>query len=101
MPWYEYRDPDTGDTRLSQTRANRLEFNGKLYKRKFSFHPASVMHQHFNTSTGTVVSSQRQFDDDLKRLSEERTEATGIPHNYVNVDIMDKDALGVTDEGIA
>lgn len=100
MPWYEYKNRQTGEVRLSQERADRLEFDGVMFNRVWGFQQAPMMHEHFNTSTGTVVSSRRGFQDDLKRLSEERTERTGIHHNFVEVDITDKKALGVTDEGI-
>lgn len=100
MPWYEYKNRKTGETRLSQQRADRMVFDGQEFNRVWGFQQAPMIHEHLNPSTGTVVSSRRGFKDDLKRLSDERSERTGISHNFVEVDITDKKALGVTDEGI-
>lgn len=100
MPFYEYRDPDSGNTVLSEERGDWLMVDGRRWKRVWGFHMARVWHEHWNPSTGSVVSSRQQFRDDLKRRSEEATERTGIPHNFVEVDITDKKALGVTDEGL-
>lgn len=60
-----------------------------------------VMHSHFNSTTGTLVSSPRGFERELSRMSNQAEEKTGIPHNYQPVDPMDKEALNVTDEGLA
>src|SRR5690606_31265645 len=99
MPFYEYRHPDNPrKTVLSEQRGDRLMVDGIDYKRVWSFQITKVMHHHLNPSTGTVVSSRQQFRDELKRLSEEHTERTGIPHNYEEIDLSDKDAVGVTGE---
>ncbi len=64
----------------------------------FGFQRSTVKHEaDWNYSTGTVVSTTRQFENDLKRLGEERTERTGIPHSYVPVDPTDTKALGATE----
>jgi hypothetical protein len=68
--------------------------------RIFSFAPKRMMHEHFNLSSGTVVSDHKQFRDDLKRASERATLRTGIPHDYQPVDLGEKEALGVTEEGL-
>ena len=59
-----------------------------------------VMHEHFNHSVGKPISDRRQFAAELRRKSEEMTERTGTPHNYVAVDLGDKTGLNVTDEGM-
>lgn len=38
--------------------------------------------------------------DQLKMTADRQTERTGIPHNYSPVDLRDKEALGVTSEGL-
>lgn len=62
---------------------------GELPRRNFSFRMGQVMHEHFNQSTGTVVSSMRQFNDTLKRQSDEQTAKTGIEHRFVPCDMKD------------
>lgn len=68
--------------------------------RQWGFRMAPVMHAHLNHTTGTVVSDPRQFERDLRRKSEEMSERTGIPHNYVPADRNDVKKLGVTEEGL-
>lgn len=64
----------------------------------FFFHRS--MPEHYNNATGTYVNNERNFKDDLKRKSEEATIRTGMEHNFVPVDLREKEALGVTDEGL-
>lgn len=68
--------------------------------RVFSFAIKTPMHEHINHTTGQLVSSERQFKDQLKRQSEEATLRTGIEHNFVPVDAKDKATFGVTNEGL-
>ena len=90
-------------------------------KRKWSFQLPRVMQEHLNPTTGTYISSNRQFDDELKRASEQATirsyqsgvefkraaEEQGIdignfqpkevPHNFVRTE--DREQIGgVSDE---
>ena len=51
--------------------------------------PAPMWPEHYNPSTGTVVRSRRQMQDDLNRGAEEQYERTGIPSNPVVVDRAD------------
>lgn len=51
--------------------------------------PAPMWPEHYNPSTGTVVRSRRQMQDDLNRGAEEQFERTGIPSNPVVVDRAD------------
>lgn len=60
----------------------------------------SVMHEHYSPATGTIVSDPRQFDRDVRRLEEEATIRDGIPTTFSQVDLSDREALGVTDEGL-
>lgn len=68
--------------------------------RVFSFNQKPMMPEHLNSTTGQVVRSERQFRDQLKRQSEAETVRTGIEHNYVPVDVQDRQTLGVTAEGL-
>lgn len=60
----------------------------------------AVMQSHFNVTTNTMISDPRQFDRELKRKAQVQHESTGIPHSYEQVDLHDREALGVTDEGL-
>lgn len=78
--------------------------NGEL-RRRFSFttagvHPRTRFQPHKNVATGMWTSNEQEHADNLKKLSEERTRATGIEHNYVPVDHRDKEACGITGEGV-
>lgn len=43
---------------------------------------SSPFQPHFNHSVGEFVSSRRDFENQLKRKSEQQSERTGIDHNY-------------------
>lgn len=58
------------------------------------------MQPHFNASVGKPISSAAQFRSELSRASDEQSERTGMDHHYVPVDLADRKALGVTDEGL-
>lgn len=51
--------------------------------------PAPMWPEHYNPSTGTVVRTRRQMQDDLNRGAEEQYERTGIPSSPVVVDRAD------------
>lgn len=68
--------------------------------RVFSFRAPVAFQPHFNVSVGRFVSSERDFNESLKELSDKQSERTGIAHNYVPADISDSTAFGATDEGM-
>jgi hypothetical protein len=68
--------------------------------RLFSVSVQRPLHEHWNPTVNAVVSSNAQFDDMLKRKSDEATENTGIEHRFVRHDPADTQALKVTSEGI-
>jgi hypothetical protein len=101
---YEYRCMKCGAVEISEARADRIAGMGccgSVGKRvySFSFH-RPAFDTHFNHATGKVVANKSEFADALKQKSEEAEARTGIPANYVPIDYRDKDALGVTDEGL-
>lgn len=107
MPIYEYRCPDCDNySELSLTideysGIEMVECNcGSAMVRIFSFSVKPIMVEHMNRTTGQLVSSEKQFADQLKRQSEEASIRTGIEHNFVPVDTQDKATLGVTDAGL-
>lgn len=62
------------------------------------------MMEHWNNTTGTVVSDMKGFKNDLKRRSDEATMRTGIEHNYEPIDyadvaqvVRDSDGKGLED----
>lgn len=122
MPVYQYKCRDC-DNRVSATwdiatyeemrkRPPICECQTKLPKlpegrmkprpmvRVFSFTVKTSMQEHHNHTTGQMVSSDKQFRDQLKRQSEEATIRTGIEHNFQPVDANDKQTFGVTNEGL-
>lgn len=119
MILYEFKCTKCGQTYTSTNRNLRIaqddpdrrvciERNGRgssiicfgNLKRVFGFNLKRSMPEHFNNSVGKYVSNESKLRDEFKRLSETATARTGIPHNYVPVDPMDKETLGVTDEGL-
>lgn len=71
---------------------------GEDMSRRFSSFGFKRFQEHYSPATGQHVSSEREFKDQLKRASEEATKKTGIPHNFVPVD-LDKPKEGPgTDE---
>lgn len=53
-----------------------------------------------NFSTGQVESDPRKFREHLHVASEQMSERLGMTVDYQPCDMTDKDALGVTDEGM-
>ncbi len=51
--------------------------------------PAPMWPEHLNPSTGTVVRSRKQLQDDMNRKADEQFERTGIPSRPVVVDRAD------------
>jgi predicted PP-loop superfamily ATPase len=108
VPYFEFKCRACGARTLTQDREHgpriacscSADVDGASWKRVWSVQIAPVMHAHMNSTTGTVVSSGRQFRDELRRKSDEMTERTGMPHNYVEVDRNDTKSLRVTDEGL-
>lgn len=97
MPMYEYRCDTCRATHLitddpDGQRKARADLGhvpctcGGVYRRRFSFHAAPVMHAHLNHATGTVISSPRQFRSELRRISDESEARTGIPTNLQPAD---------------
>lgn len=97
MPIYEYKcadcrsiqtitDSRDGDLKARADAGQIACTCGGVYKRRFSFTPAAVMHEHWNPTVGGVVSSHRQFKSELRRLSEVQEARTGIPTNLAPID---------------
>lgn len=103
MTMYSYKCRTCGATFDCTTRADSIgactcggEFRRDYSGIKFD----RVMQEHYNQTTKTAISSNRQFDNELRRQSEIRSEELGMEHRFERVDPSDKKALGVTDEGI-
>lgn len=68
--------------------------------KQYSFYTEKPFQPHYNTSIGRYVTSQHQFDSELRRLSDAQSERTGIYHNYVSHEARDADAFGITEDGM-
>lgn len=98
---YEYRCQVCGAVFRSNERASKSFCQcGGVAQRLWGFQMTPVMHHHHNSVTGSVISDRNQFKSELKRKSDEATERTGIPHNYVPADMSDTKSLRVTDDGL-
>lgn len=67
------------------------------------YYTVPVVHlfsEHFNHTLNRPVSSSKDFDAGLKRAEEEASARLGFDQKFVRVDPSDKQALGVTDEGL-
>lgn len=101
----EYRQLDEGLP--PRTTLPPLCFHGgtgvgnTVMRRIFSFSKPPAFEEHFNLTTGTVTSSARAHANELKRMSEEASARTGMPHNFVPVHPSEaREAYGITDEGL-
>lgn len=56
--------------------------------------------EHFNTALGEYVTNDRDFRDGLKQKSDDDSKRHNRTVNYSPVDLRDKTALGVTEEGM-
>lgn len=97
MTLYGYQCRECGQEFLSKWRGSHLTTShGSTLdcavcghdevKRKYSIATHRGMEQHLNRTTNTVISSDRQFRDELKRRSESEFLRTGIPCNYEPLD---------------
>lgn len=68
--------------------------------RVYSFAIKTSFVPHYNPSVGKFVSSQSEFDSELRRLSDQQTERTGITHNYVSRELGDSAAFHNTEDGM-
>lgn len=73
-------------------------------KKRFQFSTPSPRIQfqpHFNYSVGQYVTSNRSFDEALKRKGDEASNHTGVHHDYIRLDpdSSGKQQAGVTDDG--
>lgn len=103
MPVYEYKCRECGQVYESQRRGAEgecLRCPGQV-KRVFGFSYVAPMQEHFNNSVGKVIRTDAQLKSEFARLSDEAEMYTGNPHKFVPIDPHDKEALGVTDEGLA
>lgn len=54
----------------------------------------------YSPGLGKEVNSRGRYKADLRAKSEQVSERTGMLHDFQPVDLSDKKALGVTDEGL-
>lgn len=121
MKPYEYTCAIHGSFR-SDTRADSIKCSyedamgypcNRPARRVWGFAFKPIMHGHYNNAVGGYVSSEAQFRSELARASEaastphtiiddvgEKHEIAKPQHNFVPVDWRDKEALGVTNQGL-
>lgn len=107
MPVYGFRCPECGTE--FDTYAKIADYDpysaqpcidcGTPAKRRYDTPPPfkMPMPDHYNMSAGQYVSGEKHLRDVFKRKSDEATERTGIPHNFVPVDLRDTERVGITD----
>ena len=118
MTMYGYECRECGQSYTSEIRGNFLaaiaidrntvvkqectECGNPEVKRKYSVVVHRPMPEHLNKTTNTLISSDRQFREELKRKSEAEFLRTGIPCNYEPIDpdeakaaVLASDAVGL------
>ena len=106
MPIYDFRCPNHGDFELYQpiTMTTRVVPCPTChhFARKVIAPPAihAAMPEHFNASLGTYVRNRHDYADGLAEASEKASQRAGRDISYGPVDLRDREALGVTDEGL-
>ena len=98
MALYSYRCPN-GHPFNSFTRSDseRCPVCSTSSPRRFAFSVLSSFQDHYNHAAGEYVRNRREFEDSLKRQSDEHSERTGIPHEYVPIpaaDMVDPSSVG-------
>lgn len=59
------------------------------FGRVYNVQVVRPMHEHLNSTTGTIVSDMKGFKSDLQRKSEDAYLRTGVEHNYEPLDYGD------------
>src|SRR5437660_320214 len=101
MPSYEFFCLCGRRMTTTTREAPRCPGDGLLMRREWnSFaHHRRDMQAHFNHSVGKVISNDAQFRSELHRKADLQSERLGFEHRYEPVDIRDKEACGVTQDG--
>jgi hypothetical protein len=71
-----------------------------LMVRVFSFSLERPMQEHWNTTVNKPIRDNKQFDRELRRMSDQASEYAGIEQRYERIDPEDTQALGITAEGL-
>lgn len=74
---------------------------GSPIRRVYSFIHGKGMPEHYNLAAGKVVSSEKQLTEHYHKLSEEVSERTNLPHEFVPVSQSDTSALNITGQGLS
>lgn len=91
MPEYSFRCPcgaelSTSRPMTADTQRKYHDACGLDAQRIYSDFSFRRFQEHFSPAVGKVVSSEKEFRDDLKKASEQATARTGIEHNFVPMD---------------
>jgi putative FmdB family regulatory protein len=103
MPVFEYICDSCGHRTESMTRGDihHCQNCGLQARRRFSFQIAASFQSHYNVAVGKYVTNRTEFEDGLKVASEEQTVKLGMEVNYAPIDMQDREACGVSEEGAA
>ena len=71
-----------------------------IFHQVMDFNFKRAMPEHYNHTTDTYVRGESDFISDLHRKSDEMSVRMGFDVAYEAVDGHDKEALGVTDDGL-
>jgi predicted nucleic acid-binding Zn ribbon protein len=88
MAIYKYRCRGCGATKDQLARDLTLPcVCGGILRRDFMFQKGSTgLTPHFNHAVGAYVRNDREFNDALKRRSDENSATTGMDHSYARLD---------------
>jgi hypothetical protein len=117
MPVYEFRCPTCGNATYTTDREQNLSCRlcspGKAMKRVWGFSFHRPFQAGFNPTFGKPISNRAQLEAELSKASDiasaprivhdhdgQPHEVPGIPTRLVPVDVRDKEALGVTEQGL-
>lgn len=106
-PRYDYRCTECGEVHEEDFRESMFVrkcagcFETTMHKRVYSaFFHKPMLHEHFNHSVGQVITDYHQYDEVLKRTSDQHANELNMDVNYRRVDMGDAASVGATGEGL-
>jgi hypothetical protein len=105
MPLYPFVCPRGHETLLRSYTPEETILCGsdcsEIARRRFSFRVGRAIPSHFNNGIGKFVNNEREFRDELKKMSDRQSETVGYDTTFDYVDPADVAAAAkVTEEGL-
>ena len=98
MPLYAYTCPTCGEFDTFHHGNHAPCPNcGERAKRRWAVNTGIVVHEYWNYSLGKPISSNKQFDAEMRATADRLSERRGCT---VNLERADPNGPGVTDEGL-